>query len=444
MAVLRFPDRFLWGAGTASYQIEGSPLADGAGPSIWHTFAHRPGTIAGGDNGDVACDHYHRFRQDVELMRGLGLRGYRFSVAWPRLFPSGRNPLNRAGLAFYDRLVDALLEAGITPMATLYHWDLPQALEDQGGWTSRDVANRFGDYAEAVFDALADRVPLWLTFNEPAMFTWMGYALGAHAPGRSDVAGALRAAHNVLRAHGLAVGRFRARGAAGSIGITVSVQAHVPADADDPRDVEAAARSRAFNNEWFIDPIVFGTYPAALHEQFGALLPEINDSDRALLRAPIDFVGINYYSRTIVSNAHGGFLEISSRRAIGQYTAMDWEVYPAGLWLVLRQFHQRYALPLYVTENGAGFEDERIGPRGYVEDVERLRYLQSHLEMCHRAIADGVDLRGYLLWSLLDNFEWSFGLAKRFGIVSCDFATQLRTPKLSALWYRRVIEENGI
>ncbi|MBI5506521.1 MAG: beta-glucosidase [Deltaproteobacteria bacterium] len=444
MPVLRFPDGFLWGTASAAYQIEGSPLADGAGASIWHEFAHRSGTIAAGDNGDVACDHYRRYRQDVALMRELGLGAYRFSIAWPRLFPSGSGRVNAAGLAFYDRLVDALLEAGIAPMATLYHWDLPQALEEQGGWTCPDTADRFADYADGVFAALADRVRLWITFNEPCMFTWMGYAVGAHAPGRSEFAQALRAAHNVLRAHGYAVRRFRARRHAGTIGITLSVQAHVPANADDPDDVAAAARSRAFNNEWFVDPIVFGTYPAALRDQFGDLLPDIDEADRALFQTPVDFLGVNYYTRTIVHADPSGFFEARACRAIGQYTAMDWEVYPAGLWLVLKQFHERYGLPLYVTENGAGFEDETVGPHGRVEDVDRLRYLQSHLEMCHRAIADGVDLRGYLLWSLMDNFEWSFGFAKRFGIVRCDFQTQQRTPKLSALWYRRVIEENGI
>ncbi len=444
MAVLRFPEGFVWGTASASYQIEGSPLADGAGTSIWHTFAHQSGTITGGDNGDVACDHYRRFRQDVAIMRGLGLGAYRFSIAWPRLFPSGRGAVNTAGLAFYDRLIDALLEVDITPMATLYHWDLPQALEDQGGWTCADIAERFADYSDTAFAAFADRVPLWITFNEPAMFTWLGYAIGAHAPGRSNFGEALRAGHNVLRAHGLAVERFRQHESAGSIGITVSVQAHMPADPDDPRDVKAAARSRGFNNEWFVDPIVFGTYPVAMCDQFGESLPDIDTADRALFTTPVDFIGVNYYTRTIVRDDENGFFKTRTCRAPGAYTAMDWEVYPAGLWLVLKEFHERYGLPLYVTENGAGFEEETIGPQGRVEDVERLRYLQSHLEMCHRAIADGVDLRGYMLWSLIDNFEWTFGFSKRFGIVHCDFQTQVRTPKLSALWYQRVIEENGI
>ena len=444
MSVLRFPDGFLWGAAAAAYQIEGSPLADGAGPSIWHTFSHLPGTISGGDTGDIACDHYNRCAEDVALMRRLGLNAYRFSIAWPRLFPSGSGPLNHAGLAFYDRLVDSLLDANITPMATLYHWDLPQALQDQGGWTCADTAERFADYAGTVFEALADRVPLWITFNEPAMFTWLGYALGVHPPGRNDFGEALRAGHNVLRAHGLAVRRFRATGRGGRIGMTVSVQAHVPADVNDPRDVEAAARSRAFNNEWFVDPVVFGAYPVALRNEFGPQLPEIGPQERDLFSTPVDFLGVNYYTRTIVRDEPGSFFDAATCRAPGQYTAMDWEVYPAGLWLVLKQFHERYRLPLYVTENGAGFENETIGPQGRVEDVERLRYLQSHLEMCHRSISEGVDLRGYMLWSLMDNFEWSFGYAKRFGIVRCDFQTQQRTPKLSALWYRRVIEENGI
>lgn len=443
MAVLRFPDGFLWGSATASYQIEGSPLADGAGASIWHTFSHTPGTIAGDDHGDVACDHYRRWRADVALMRDLGLPAYRFSIAWPRVFPSGKGAVNAAGLAFYDRLVDGLLEAGIEPMVTLYHWDLPQALQDEGGWGSPTIAAHFADYAATVFGKLGDRVQRWITFNEPWVFHWVGSVLGIHAPGNHDVAAALVGGHHTLRAHGLAVERFRALVPGGQIGITLSVQAHLPAS-DDARDVEAAARARAFHNEWFVDPIVFGDYPAALREQFGELLPAVGEADRALFQQPVDFLGLNYYTRNVQRHDPLGFLGAATERPLGVYTSMDWEIYPAGLYHVLREFHERYRLPLYVTENGAGFEDETPGPDGRVNDVERLLYLQGHLEMCHRAISEGVDLRGYLVWSLMDNFEWGFGYAKRFGIVRCDFETLERAPKLSALWYRRVIEENGI
>jgi beta-glucosidase len=443
VAVLRFPEQFLWGSATASYQIEGSPLADGAGASIWHSFSRTPGVIAGGDNGDVACDHYRRWKDDVALMRDLGHRAYRFSVAWPRVLPSGRGAVNAKGLAFYDALVDALLEAGIEPMVTLYHWDLPQVLQDSGGWSDPSIAEAYADYAATVMDTLGDRAKKWITFNEPWVFHWVGSVLGVHAPGNHDMAAALAGGHHTLRAHGMAVERFRSIVADGEIGITVSVQAHVPASENTP-DEDAAARARAFHNEWFVDPIVFGEYPPAMREEFGPLLPEIDDEDRRLFQCPVDFLGVNYYTRSVQRHDEHGFFRTATQRPTGVYTAMDWEIYPAGLLQVLREFHHRYRLPLYVTENGAGFEDESPGADGRVEDRERLRYIQSHLEMCHRAIAEGVDLRGYMVWSLMDNFEWGFGYAKRFGIVRCDFDTLARTPKLSALWYRRVIEENGI
>jgi len=443
LPVLRFPDGFLWGSATAAYQIEGSPLADGAGASIWHTFSHTPGVIAGNDHGDIACDHYNRWREDIALMRELGLRAYRFSVSWPRIYPDGHGRVNRAGLAFYDRLVDGLLEAGIEPIVTLYHWDLPQALQDEGGWSQPAIAGHFADYAETMFRTLGDRTKRWITFNEPWVFHWVGSVLGIHAPGNHDIAAALLGGHQTLRAHGMAVERFRDVVPDGEIGITLSVQAHLPASSD-PRDAEAASRARAFHNEWFVDPIVFGEYPAALREQFGALLPAIGADDRELFQAPIDFLGVNYYTRNVHRHDEHGFFRAATERPVGRYTSMESEIYPAGLYLVLREFHERYGLPLYVTENGAGFDGEIPAGDGRVADNERLLYLQGHLEMCHRAIADGVDLRGYLVWSLLDNFEWGFGYAIRFGIVRCDFDTGLRTPKLSALWYRRVIEENGI
>ncbi len=443
MPVLEFPDGFLWGTATASYQIEGSPLADGAGPSIWHTFAHTPGTIHDGDTADVTCDHYRRYREDVALMRELGLQAYRFSVAWPRVFPAGYGDSNSAGLAFYDRLVDELLAAGITPMATLYHWDLPQALEDEGGWPNSDLACHFADYAEHMFDALGDRVKLWITFNEPWVFTYLGYGLGVHAPGTTDMGAALKAGHTALRAHGMAVERFRSLVPDGEIGITLSVQAQLPAS-DTDEDRQAAMRSSAFYNEWFIEPIVCGDYPPALRDQFGELLPEMGEADRATIQRPIDFIGLNYYTRLLVENDENAFLGARPWRVPGHYTAMDWEIYPAGLYHLLKTFYATYGLPLYITENGAGLEGEKPGADGAIDDVQRLRYLQSHIEMAHRATSEGVDLRGYMAWSFIDNFEWSFGFAKRFGLVYCDYETQARTPKLSAAWYRRVIKDNGI
>jgi beta-glucosidase len=445
--VLRFPDGFLWGAATAAYQIEGSPLADGAGASIWHTYSHTPNTIQNGDTGDVACDHYRLWRDDVALMQRLGLRSYRFSTAWGRVLPGGTGRVNQPGLDFYGRLVDALLEAGIAPAVTLYHWDLPQALEDRGGWANPDAPSWFAEYTETMARALGDRVPLWITFNEPWVFVWLGYALGVHAPGRTDTGHALAAARHVLLAHGNAVERLRscASGAAKQpqVGITLSVQAYMPAS-DSAEDRGAAERARAFNNEWFLDPIAFGRWPAALEEEFGAFLPELTAADRDTIGRPIDFVGLNYYTRHVVTDDPNGFFKSRPLRPHGRRTEMDWEVYPAGLYQVLREFHDRYHLPLYVTENGAAFPDPDAPADGAVADWERLTYLQSHFSAAHRALAEGVDLRGYYVWSLLDNFEWGFGYSKRFGIICCDFATQKRTLKESALWYRQVIEDNGI
>ena len=321
MPVLRFPQGFLWGAATASYQIEGSPLADGAGPSIWHTYSHTPHAIQNGDNGDVACDHYRRWADDIGLMRQIGLKAYRFSTSWPRVLPAGTGAKNPAGIAFYDRLVDGLLEAGIAPALTLYHWDLPQALEDRGGWVNPDAPKWFADYAETMFAAFADRVKLWITFNEPWVFVWLGYALGIHAPGRNDTGHALAAARNVLLAHGRAVERYRSAGD-GAIGITLSVQAYMPATSS-AADEAATARQRAFNNEWFLDPIVHGSWPAALTEEFGEFMPELDDADLAIIRQPIDFVGVNYYTRHVVAHDDTGFFKSRPLRPIGQRTEMD-------------------------------------------------------------------------------------------------------------------------
>jgi beta-glucosidase len=440
--VLHFPDGFLWGAATAAYQIEGFPLADGAGPSIWHTFAHTPHAIQNGDTGDVACEHYRRWADDIGLMQRVGLGAYRFSTAWGRVLPQGTGASNRAGLDFYERLVDGLLAAGITPALTLYHWDLPQALEDRGGWVNPDAPLWFADYAETLAARLADRVPLWITFNEPWVFVWLGYALGVHAPARTDTGDALAAARNVLLAHGHAVERLRAH-AKTKVGITLSVQAYVPASSSDA-DRLACDRQRAFNNQWFFDPIAFGRWPAALEEEFGEFMPELSDTDLAVIRRPVDFVGLNYYTRHVVAHDDTGFFKSRPLRPAGRRTEMDWEVYPAGLYAVLKEFHDRYRLPLYVTESGAAFPDPAPDDQGYVPDWERLTYLQSHFGAAHRALCEGVDLRGYFVWSLMDNFEWGFGYSKRFGLIRCDFETQRRTLKRSAEWYRRVIEENGV
>ena len=443
MPTLEFPADFVWGTATAAYQIEGSPLADGAGASIWHTFSHEPGRIENADTGDVACDHYNRWGEDIELMSRLGIGAYRFSISWPRILPGGRGDVNPAGLDFYDRLVDGLLDAGIRPFVTLYHWDLPQAVEDAGGWPNRECAAWYADYADIVFERLGDRVEDWITFNEPWVFCYLGYGIGFHAPGTASEADAFAAAHTMLLGHGMAVERLRARRPRARVGITLSVSPHV--GDDDAAGADAAVRNgEAFHHGWFMDPLTGKDYPPALRECFGASVPPIAAADSKVISAPIDFVGLNYYTRSLVAADPSGHLGGRAVHPPGHYTAMGFEIYPAGLYRVLKDFHDSYQLPLYVTENGAGLENEAIGPDGTVADTTRLRYLQSHMEMAQRAICEGVDLRGYFVWSFMDNFEWTFGYAKRFGIVHCDFETGLRTPKLSARWFSRVIAENGI
>lgn len=441
----RFPEGFLWGCATASYQIEGSPLADAAGVSIWHRFSHTPGNVERGETGDIACDHYRRWREDVALMRELGLKAYRFSVAWPRILPEGRGAVNAAGLAFYERLVDALLEAGIVPFVTLYHWDLPATLQDMGGWANRDVAGWFADYAAALFDRLGDRVRHWITLNEPWCVAHLGYIAGVHPPGMRDLWAGLRAAHHLLLAHGRAVQAFRARSVrGGQIGITVNLGPQHPASASQA-DRAAAERSHAYHNRLFLDPIFLGRYPELLTAWFGSAWPRVLDEDFREMATPIDFVGVNYYSRAVVAHEPGaGLLHTRTIPQPGLHTAMGWEVYPEGLYETLTWIREAYGDPLlFVTENGAAFED-RPDETGQVADDERLDYLRRHFHQAHRAIQDGVRLGGYFVWSLLDNFEWALGYSKRFGIVRVDFETQKRTIKKSGRWYAQVIAQNGL
>jgi beta-glucosidase len=441
-----FPDSFLWGASTSAYQIEGSPLADGAGPSIWHRFAHTPGRTVNGDTGDVACDHYRRYRGDVELLKELGLGAYRFSIAWGRILPEGTGRVNRAGLDFYSRLVDALLERGITPSATLYHWDLPAALDDRGGWLHRDVAGWFADYAATVTRALGDRVPLWTTLNEPWVVADGGYLNGTLAPGHRDPGEAVVAAHNLLRAHGMAVEACRAELRTGQVGLVVNLEPKDPAS-DDPADLAATARADAYMNRQYLDPALLGTYPPELREIFGAAWREWPEEDMRLIRQPLDFLGINYYTRSVVRHdaASPPVFAAPVRQPESVYTEMGWEVHPASLTRVLRWVRERYGdLPLYITENGAAFADPPPGADGRVEDSLRVRYLHEHLLAVRAAVEAGVDVRGYFAWSLLDNFEWSYGYSKRFGIVHVDFATQRRTPKASARYYASVAGSNGM
>jgi beta-glucosidase len=452
---VRFPDGFAWGTATASYQIEGAVEEDGRSPSIWDTFSHTPGKTQDGDTGDVADDHYHRYEEDVALMADLGVGWYRFSLAWPRLQPDGRGALNEAGVDFYSRLVDALLAKGITPWVTLYHWDLPQVLQDAGGWPARDTAQRFADYAAAVYGRLNDRVTHWTTLNEPWVAAFLGHATGRHAPGLQDPEAALRAAHHLLLGHGLAIEAMRARGDGDSVfGVTLSVS-QTDAASDDPADLDAARRADGQTNRLFLDPLLRGGYPDDVLEDVRGVTDGsyIEDGDAQRIGVPLDFLGINYYFRTVVRAGAGprdqpsqwvgnGDIEPVSRGL--PKTAMGWEIDADGLYDFLTRVARDYpGVPLYVTENGAAFADQK-GPDGAVHDPARVEYLDAHFRAAHRAIGDGVDLRGYFVWSLLDNFEWSFGYSKRFGLIHVDYDTLERTPKDSARWYAQVTRANGL
>jgi len=440
----RFPAGFLWGAATSAYQIEGSPLADGAGPSIWHRFSHTPGAIETGETGDVACDHYRRSDADVALMHDLGLTGYRFSISWSRVLPAGRGTVNEPGLAFYDRLVDSLLARGIAPAATLYHWDLPAALDDQGGWLNRDVAGWFAEYAGIVVRRLGDRVALWATINEPWVVSDAGYLHGTHAPGHASLSEAPLASHNLLRAHGTAMQAIRSEGGK-QAGLVVNLEPKYPAS-DRPLDLAATRRADAYMNRQFLDPVFLGCYPEEMSEIFGAALPAFSAEDHALISQPLDFLGINYYTRGVMRDDPKELpLRASRVRQDGHlHTTLDWEVYPEALTEVLLWVRDRYgSVPLYITENGAAFPDPETVESPLLPDPLRVQYLGDHLRAAHSAIGKGVDVRGYFAWSLLDNFEWSAGFSKRFGLYHVNFATQRRTPKASARYYADVIGTHG-
>lgn len=443
MGGYQFPQSFLFGSATASYQVEGAVNEDGRGPSIWDVFSHTPGKIVGGDTGDVADDHYHRMVDDVKLMAAIGLRAYRFSVAWPRIVPDGFGPVNHAGIGFYERLVDALLEHGIEPLPTLYHWDLPEPLQRLGGWANRETAYRFQDYCDILWRVLSDRVPRWITHNEPWCTAALGYYYGEHAPGIRDLRAGLWSAHHVLLSHGLALQAFREGGYPGEIGITLNL---TPAYAASERaeDIEAQARQDAFSNRWFLDPIFIGRYPeTVLALDPVALGTVVKPGDMDLVRGRNDFLGVNYYSRSVVKASEQPPLYLEGVRPPGDYTGMDWEVYPAGLTDLLLRLHREYGpLPLYVTENGAAYPD--AVENGAVHDPERVRYVAQHLEAIGKAIDGGANVRGYFLWSLLDNFEWAYGYSKRFGMVYVDYATQARIWKDSAHYYRDVIRTGSV
>jgi beta-glucosidase len=444
---MKFPSDFVFGAATAAFQIEGSTTADGRGESIWDRFCSTPGKVENGDTGDPACEHYVRWRDDLDLMRSLGLGGYRFSIAWPRIQPDGRGPVNRKGLDFYRRLAEGLRERGIRPLATLYHWDLPQALEDTGGWASRDVVDRFTEYAQIVFDGLGDVVHDWITHNEPWVTSFLGYAYGVKAPGATSWPRAIAAAHHTLLSHGAAVRTFREFGGEGRIGITLDLTIAEPAT-DSPEDAAAARRLESHHYRWFVEPIFKGSYPTdmvELYERSFGPLEAVQDGDLDLIAQPIDFVGVNFYRPNLVAaDPSRPPLELREAERSGPHTAMNWPIVPAALTeLLLRLGKDCPGTPIYITENGAAFHDELNGGE-VVEDPERRAYLQEHIEAVAHAIDRGADVRGYYAWSLLDNFEWEHGYSQRFGLVYIDYPTQRRVLKRSALWYRDLIAaQNG-
>lgn len=451
-----FPDGFLWGVATAAYQIEGGARDGGRGPSIWDTFSHTPGKVRRGDTGDIACDAYNRLESDLDLLASLGVRAYRFSISWPRIQPVGSGGVNAAGLDYYKRLIAGLHERGIEPVGTVYHWDLPQPLEDAGGWPRRETAERFAEYAAMVARGLGDGVSRWITVNEPLVVANHGYRTGVHAPGRTDEAAAAAATHHVLLGHGLALQAMRAELAAGSqVGVTLNLTVVRPTS----EEAKAVAEEiEAEGNSVFLDPILIGAYPVG-RVRASLLPPEelIADGDMATISAPIDFLGVNYYSPGTVGlraedddlrrgesriASHPGAVSVT-RRGISR-TAMGWPVDASGLYDLLVQLHARAPdLPLYITENGMAAEDY-VDPEGAVDDFERISYLRDHLDACARAIESGVDLRGYFCWSFLDNFEWAEGYQKRFGIVYVEYGTQRRIPKASAGFYRQVVAANAV
>src|ERR1700728_950992 len=458
---LAFPTGFAWGAATAAYQIEGATDVDGRGPSVWDTFSHTPGRVRGGDTGDIACDSYRRYPEDADVLRSLGLSNYRFSISWPRVLPDGGGQVNQAGLDHYKALLDTLAERGIAGAATLFHWDLPQALQDKGGWASRDIALRFADYAAVVGEALGDRVERWITLNEPLVVSHLGYRIGVHAPGLTDSGAAAAATHHLMLGHGLATAALRAAVPGAQVGITLNLTpVLVTPDANGSADLLERARlvADATHNGVFLEPVLFGRYPG---DAPAAILPPaelIRDGDMAAISAPVDFLGVNYYRPQHlragdpanlrlrefppIPGIEGGVVEYYPEEM--ELTNMDWLIDPDGLYqLLVGLAAEAPGLPLYITENGRAAEDY-LNPAGQVDDLERVKYLHQHLDACARAVRDGVNLRGYYVWSLLDNFEWAYGYQKRFGIVYVDFPTGRRTPKASAGFFARVASQNAV
>ena len=434
----QFPTDFRWGAATSSYQIEGATRADGRGPSVWDTFAATPGKTRNGDSGDPGCDHYHRWASDLDLMAEMGLDAYRFSVAWPRVLPEGRGRPNEKGIAFYDRLVDGLLERGIEPWLTLHHWDLPQALQDRGGWPARDTVHAFTEYTDLVSSRLGDRVKHWMTHNEPWCTAYLGYGNGYFAPGIQDPRQALQTSHHLLLSHGAAVPVIRANSGGAQVGIALNLWP-VHAASDKPEDGAAALRQDGFANRWYLDPLYGRGYPQDMLELYGEHAPQVQDGDLATIAVPTDFLGVNYYIRFLVRHEDSPPLNVGMVRGDLERTDFDWEIYPEGQRELLDRLHRDYGVAaLYITENGACYDDAPEAD-GSVRDARRQRYLEAHVRSCLETVAGGTPLKGYFAWSLMDNFEWAEGYARRFGLVHVDFATQQRTLKQSGQWYSNFV-----
>jgi beta-glucosidase len=441
---LQFPKDFIWGVSTSAYQIEGAWNVDGRGASIWDTFSHTPGKTHKGENGDTAADHYHRWPEDLKLMADLGVKAYRFSISWPRVLPNGHGPVNTAGLGFYDRLVDALIENGVTPYPTLFHYDLPQALQDKGGWPNRDTAKYFGDYADIVGQRLSDRATNWITHNEPFVTAVAGHFTGEHAPGIQDPVAAFAAGHHLLLSHGYAAQALRATGRRLNIGIALNLSpVHPATDSEDDR--RAATMYDGVLNRLFLDPILKAKYPDDIQSTLGFLFPPAHAEDLPTIAQPLDFVGINYYSRSVVQHdPNFPLIQATPAMPVGNEYSQMWEIYPPGIYEIIKRVNDEYApASILVTENGVCVPDG-IDFDGRVRDERRIRYLHNHLAQVHRAAVEGIPVSGYFVWSLLDNFEWALGYQMRFGLVHVDFDSQKRTMKDSGRWYGEVIRRNGL
>ena len=447
MRGIRFPDEFMWGVSASAYQIEGAWAEDGKGESIWDRFCHIPGNVANGDTGDIACDHYHRYKDDIALMRQLGIRFYRFSISWPRIQPYGHGKINQKGIKFYNDLINCMLENGIQPFAVLYHWDLPQALQNKGGWANRETAEYFKDYARIVFNEFGDRVRHWITILEPQVIAYNGNWMGNMAPGIRDFSTALEVSHNLMRGHGLAVREFKKMGLDGKIGIINMHPKAYPAS-NSSEDMAAANRFDGAWCRWYLDPLCHGHYPDDMmvwYQSHGVVLPEIIEDDMDLISTPIDFMGINYYTSKWFKEGNDlwPLMIEKAKPPVEKFTMMDWAIYPLGFYHSLMRVSENYKNEIIVMENGGAFNDI-VSEDGEINDVDRIEYLRSHITAMHQAIKEGANVKGYFIWSILDNFEWAYGCQKRFGLIYVDYKDQKRIIKRSGHLYRNVMEKNGI